>query len=278
MTKKWHYEDSNCITSVTPTICKLMKIAPPSCSDGDIIQSLIERAEVKQISQIEKCLLYAPDAIGTHLYKKYSDLFAGVLQHAPIEVSLCSVVPPKTPVCFASMFTGAMPDMHGIQEYKKPVLKCDTLFDALIRGGKKVAIVAVANSSIDCIFRDRKIDYFSEIYDEQVTSRAIQLIEANEHDFIVAYHQEYDDTLHKSTPESEEAIEAVKNHVDSFVKIAKYCELAWRKYDRLIMFTPDHGAHVDPDTGRGTHGKDIPEDMEICHFCNIASGNENNVS
>lgn len=272
MTKQRHYEVSNCITSVTPTICKLMKITPPFCSEGDVIQSLVEKTEVKRILQIEKCLLYAPDAIGKDLYKKHPCLFVDILQYAPIEVSLCSVVPPKTPVCFASMFTGAMPDIHGIQEYKKTILECDTLFDALIRGGKKIAIVAVANSSIDCIFRNRNIDYFSEIYDEQVTSRTIQLIEADEHDFIVAYHQEYDDTLHKSTPESKEAIQAVKNHVDSFVRIAKHYESAWGKYDRMIMFTPDHGAHIDSDTGTGTHGKDIPEDMEIYHFCNIASG------
>ena len=264
-----------CITSVTPTICKLMKINPPSYSDGEIIQSLVEKAELKAISQIEKCLLFAPDAIGTKLYKKYSGIFGDVIKYAPIEVFLRSVFPPKTPVCFASMFSGAMPNVHGIQEYKRPVLEGDTLFDTLIRGGKKVAIAAVANSSIDCIFRNRNIDYFSEIYDEQVTSKTIQLIEANEHDFIVAYHQEYDDALHKSTPESEVAIEAVKNHVASFVKIAKHCELAWGKYDRLIMFAPDHGAHIDPDTGRGAHGKDIPEDMEITHFYGIYHARRN---
>ena len=67
-----------------------------------------------------------------------------------------------------------------------------------------MAIVAVADSSIDRIFRNRNIDYFSEIYDKQVTSRTIQLIKANVHDFIVAYHQEYDDALHRSTPESKQ--------------------------------------------------------------------------
>ncbi|MBW8036027.1 MAG: hypothetical protein FVQ79_10455 [Planctomycetes bacterium] len=272
MKKNDPVNDLNCITSVTPTICKLMNVIPLSCSDGNIIQSLLEKAELKHISQIEKCLIYAPDAIGVNLHKKHPHIFTDILQHAPDQVKLCSVFPPKTPVCFASMFTGVMPDIHGIQKYKKPVLKCDTLFDALIRGGKKVAIVAVANSSIDCIFRNRNIDYFSEIYDKQVTSRAIQLIEANKHDVIVAYHQEYDDTLHKSTPESEAAIKAVKNHVDSFVKIAKHYEIAWEKYNRLIMFTPDHGAHIDPDTGKGTHGKDIPEDMEIYHYYNVANG------
>jgi predicted AlkP superfamily phosphohydrolase/phosphomutase len=70
-------------------------------------------------------------------------LFREVVSFAPIEISLQSVTPPKTPVCFASLFTGAAPDQHGIRKYEKPVLKCDTLFDALIRAGKRGAIVAV---------------------------------------------------------------------------------------------------------------------------------------
>jgi hypothetical protein len=37
------------------------------------------------------------------------------------------------------------------------VLACDTVFDALVRAGKKVAIVAVRDSSIDLIFRDLKL-------------------------------------------------------------------------------------------------------------------------
>jgi hypothetical protein len=269
MAKKWHLENIKNITCITPTICKLIKINPPFCSSGDIVQSLVEKMEAEGISQIRKCLFYAPDAIGTHFYKKHSNLFAELIQYAPIEVNLHSVFPPKTPVCFASMFSGAMPDVHGIREYRKPVLECDTIFDSLVRSDKKVAIAAVVNSSIACIFRNRNIDYFSEIYDEQVTNRTIQLIEANEHDFIVVYHQEYDDALHKSTPESETAMKAVKNHIESFVKMAKHCESAWGQYDRLITFAPDHGTHINPDTGKGTHGEDIPEDMEVTHFYGI---------
>src|SRR5258706_14345046 len=54
---------------------------------------------------------------------------------------------------------------HGIKRYERPVLSCDTIFDALARAGKKVAIVAVRDSSIDLIFRERPIDYFSPTYD-----------------------------------------------------------------------------------------------------------------
>ncbi len=171
------------------------------------------------------------------------------------------------------MFTGASPAVHGIQQYDKPVLKCDTIFDALIRAQKRVAIVAVEQSSIDLIFRVRDMSYFSETYDKQVTKRTVELVESSKYDFIVAYHQQYDDVLHETTPQSEQAIEAVKNHVSSFAEISSVCEQRWAKYNRLIAFTPDHGAHIDPETGNGTHGKDIPEDMEIYHFYNIASGN-----
>jgi len=117
-------------------------------------------------------------------------LFVGVERVAPIEVEMKSVLPTYTPVCFSSMFTGAQPDVHGIRKYEKPVLSCDTIFDAFARAGKKPAIVAVKNSSIDLVFRNRKIDYYSEEYDPQVEARALKLIETDNYDFILVYHQE----------------------------------------------------------------------------------------
>ena len=52
-----------------------------------------------------------------------------------------SMVPPVTPVCFASMYSGLLPEKHGIKEYIKPVLKCRTVFDVVSEKGKKCAIV-----------------------------------------------------------------------------------------------------------------------------------------
>ncbi len=260
----------DCITSITPSICRLMEVEPPCLADGDIIQPLLEYARSKRITRVERCLVYAPDAIGAAFYGKHSEMFIDVVRCAPLQVELCSVYPPKTPVCFASMFTGARPEVHGIRHYEKPVLVCDTLFDALVRAGKKVAIVTVADSSIDRIFRNRPLDYFSETYDEKVTARTMQLLDADEHDVIVAYHQEYDDTLHRTTPESEEAVAAARNHVRSFAALAEHFEAACKQYNRLLMFTPDHGGHIDPETGKGTHGSDIPEDMQIYHYYHVA--------
>jgi hypothetical protein len=167
------------------------------------------------------------------------------------------------------MFTGRPPASHGIRTYEKPVLRCETLFDRLVSAGKRVAIVAVRDSSIDRIFRGRAIDYFSERYDPEVTERTLRLLEEDRHDFVLAYHQEYDDTLHRTTPRSEEAVEALKKHVDAFVRLARAAHEHWAPYDRVLGFVPDHGAHVDPQTGKGTHGLDIPEDMEVRHFYGV---------
>lgn len=102
-------------------------------------------------------------------------------------------------------------------------MQCETLFDTLLRARKKVAIVAVAGSSIERIFRERDLDYFAESYDHQVTDRVRGLLEASSHDFIVAG-------------------------------------------------LTDHGARLDPVTGKGTHGDDIPADMEVNHFFGFAPG------
>ena len=262
----------NCITAVAGTVCELMGVEGPLDGCGEVIGEFLDLAHREGVGRVERCVVFAPDAIGTFMRRKYADLLDRVLEYAPVEVGLCSVVPPKTPVCFASMFTGAGPAVHGVMPHTRPVVRLDTVFDALVRGGRRVAITAVEGSSIDMIFREREIDYFSEDYDEGVLRRTVELIEGGEHDFILAYQQGYDDVLHRSGPETDEAIEAMGRHVASFVEIGRSWESAWRGYDRMIMFCPDHGGHFDAATGKGAHGDDVPADMEVTHFCGILKG------
>jgi len=254
------------ISFVTPTICGLFAVELPALAADRPIDRVMEVAGKAVSGPIERGLLYTPDAVGTVVYVENKALFEPVLRLASTEVPLLSVVPPKTPVCYASMFSGASPESHGIRSYVKKVLTCETLFDVMMRAGKKVAIAAVAGSSMDVLFRGRDIDYFSEPYDDEVTKRAVELVEADKHDLIIAYHQEYDDTLHEGDLRSPEALAAVRRHIGSFCHMVDACDSAWREYTRLIVFAPDHGAHLDPSTGKGTHGDSIPEDMEVTHF------------
>ena len=192
------------LRSLAPTICRLMQVAPPALAVSEPFTELLSRSD-----RVDKVLVYCPDAFGTHALERFPVLHERLRRASTHEIELSSIFPPKTPVCFASLFTGGTPEQHGIKRYERPVLSCDTVFDALARAGKKVAIVAVRDSSIDLIFRERPIDYFSPTYDPLVTSQALDLLKANQHDVIVVYHQEYDDLLHRTGPFSELATHAL---------------------------------------------------------------------
>ena len=219
---------------------------------------------------LENCLIIAQDAIGAHLWGSHENELSKILPLVPLRVPLRAVFPPVTPVCFASIFTGAQPGVHGIHSYTRPVLECDTLFDALARADKKVAIVSVENSSIDLIFRNRDIAYFSEADDKAVTERTLEVIWSDEYDVIVAYQADYDDNLHRTEPFSAICIEALGRHIQDFRKMAEAANLHWNDIGHVIAFAPDHGAHIDSTTGRGDHGLDIPEDMNIFHCYGIS--------
>jgi hypothetical protein len=269
----------DCLTSLTPTVCQLMGVPPPETTACSGLEHVAKAAgQIFGGKTVEKCLIFCPDAIGVHLWMHPELDFRQVLNAAPLQLPVRSVIPPKTPVCFASMFTGAPPEVHGIRRYERPVLSCDTMFDVLVRGNKRVAIVAVRDSSIDLIFRGRNLDYFSEPYDPDVRERTLQLVQQAEHDVIVAYQQEYDDTLHKTTPFSDACVRAAKNHLDAFAALAGAVRESWGQYRRALVFAPDHGAHIDPNSGHGDHGEDIPEDMHIFHCYGLDQPETSNAS
>ena len=156
----------NSICSITPTICNLLGIEPPAASDAEVLGEVTGGSRSPSPGAVTRCLVFSPDAIGTVLVRKYASLFGPVRQSAPIEVGLRSVIPPKTPVCYASMFTGAQPAVHGITKYVKRAPACETLFDVLAREGLSTAVAAVKDSSMDMIFRGAGVDQFTEAYDE----------------------------------------------------------------------------------------------------------------
>lgn len=245
------------LRSFAPTLCRALGVAPPA---------LASAAPFHEIAgTVRRALVYCPDAVGLHALERWPALHERLRRVATHEVEIRAMLPPKTPVCFATLFTGGTPEQHGIQSYDRPVLGCDTVFDALVRAGRRTAIVAVRDSSIDLIFRERAIDYHAMTYDPLVTACALDLMRAGEHDVLVAYHQEYDDLLHRTGPFSPLAARAAERHVESWEVLVEAAAACWRA-EYLLAFCPDHGGHAVPETGRGDHGEDRPEDMRLAHF------------
>ena len=257
-----------CITSVRATAQALAGIATETAIDAP--NPLVTALGEKKLSgrSVDRVVIYNPDAVALWLYQKYTDLFTNAALSSDLALPMRSVMPSVTPVCFASMYTGVMPEVHGIRKYEKPVLKTETLFDAYLAAGKRVAIVSTAGDSISKIFLEREMDYF--IYDtvEEVNRRAMELIDEDCFDLIVIYNGNYDGTMHKCGTESEQALTALRQNVVFYAELVEKIRTSWKGHNVFYGFCPDHGCH-EIDAECGSHGLDMPEDMNVIHFYGI---------
>ena len=215
----------------------------------------------------DRIVMYNPDAIAQWISQKYPGYLAQTRQYTDQEIYLSTVMPSVTPVCFGTMYTGAQPHVHGIQKYEKPVITIDTIFDRLIAAGKRVALITYGGCSLGQIYLKRNMDYYH--FDrggiEAVNAKAMEVILRDEHDFIVIYNGNYDKIMHKSGPESASALAELRVNDHVFGMISNLIKAHWGHHNTLVGFAMDHGCH-EIDGGCGSHGLDMPEDLNIVHF------------
>lgn len=239
----------------------------------------------------DRVFMYNPDAIACWIYQKYKAYFApletgcaaagGSLSKdagadkadaafkaggAPLMLEMRSVVPPKTPVCFASMYSGLTPEEHGIRKYEKPVLTVPTIFDALPAAGKKVAIVSTAGDSISLIFLNRPVDYFIYKTKQECNKKALELIREDTYDVIVLYNGDYDYWMHRVTPTGFMARRALRENISTYCTIRDAISTHWKQHRTALAFAPDHGCHAKFGIPPGDHGEESEHDMNIAHW------------
>lgn len=248
-----------CISSVCATVLKALNIELPEGIDSpnDELCALAENSD--------RVVLYNPDAIAWWLYEKYPDYFEKARTCSKKHVKLRSVMPCVTPVCFASMYSGLMPEKHGILKYEKPVLTVDTMFDYLIRAGKKAAIVSSSGDSISKIFLEREMDYFIYSTKHQVNMKAKKLIKEDKYDVIVIYNGDYDSNMHANGPEHKKSLKHLVKNINTYEQFVRLIEKTYADKKVFYGFCPDHGCH-EIDGSRGSHGLEMEEDMNVIHF------------
>ncbi len=213
----------------------------------------------------DRIFMYNPDAVAQWIYRKYPQLFKEAVNICDVEIPMQTVMPSVTPVCFGTMYTGAQPAVHGIQKYEKPVIRIQSIFDMLIAAGKKCAIVADTECSMSHIFNDRKMDYYFYNGYLQATAKAFELIKEDQYDMIVLYNGNYDSIMHKTGPESLEALSEARANTECFASLYYAIKENWKNHNTLLGFAMDHGCH-EIDGNCGSHGLDMPEDLNICHL------------
>ena len=270
---KDQYNVDYSIGDLTPTICEINNWQVPAQSGATPIPVVVDHAQrvFEGEGKNEKTFIYCPDAVGEIHRQHYPELLARVEKVAGIRLLSSGVMPSVTPVCFGTIFSGASPEVHGITHYTKPVLEVETLFDSAANAGKKVAIIAVNQCSIDMIFRKRKVDYYSMRTDARCREIAEKVLRTDDYDMIVCYSTDYDHLSHKTGCDSEESVTALKNCVQYFEDFARLTDEIWGKYNHTLVWAPDHGNHPISETS-GTHGTNTPEDMLVNHFYRITPG------
>ena len=266
------YNCDNSIGDLTPTVCTITGTRLPKQCVAETIAAIADQTTrvTGKIDGIEKVLIFCPDAAGEVQRQRFPDLFARVEKLAGFRFLSSAVMPSVTPVCFATIFSGAAPIEHGIRQYAKPVLSIETLFDVLAEAGKQVAIVSINTCSIDCIFRNRNIDYFSFRSDEASYEMTEKLIAEGKYDVIISYYTDYDSKSHKYGNWSNEAVDSLKTAVSYFEKLVDDTEIYWAANNRAVIWAPDHGNHMVDEKSAG-HGQNIADDMVVNHYYRIRS-------
>ena len=127
---------SICISSVKATALENAGIEIPEniAKPNPLISALKEKKIGKKA--VDRTVIYNPDAVALWVYQKYTEKFTAAALCSDLAVPMLSVMPSVTPVCFASMYTGVMPEIHGIKKYEKPDLTAKTIFVEFINAGK----------------------------------------------------------------------------------------------------------------------------------------------
>jgi hypothetical protein len=265
------------LDTVCAALAYAMGLEQPSLSvnKNEELSSYIDK--VFGGERADRLVMYNPDAIAQWIYEKYPEYLERVKKNSDKEIYLASVMPSVTPVCFGTMYTGAQPCVHGIQKYEKPVIRIDTLFDRAIAAGKRIALITYGKCSLSRIYLERDIDYyhFEEDGIEAVNAKAAEVILRDEHDIIVIYNGNYDAVMHKHGPESTQALAELRVNDHIFGMISDLIKDNWKHHNTLVGFAMDHGCH-EIDGGCGSHGLDMPEDINIVHlykgYSNKSSG------
>ncbi|MBR1968320.1 MAG: alkaline phosphatase family protein [Clostridia bacterium] len=264
MNKKETFNETS-LDTLCASLCYALNIEKPACANeaNPLLTEFIDKAFGGE--KADKIVMYNPDAVAEWIYLKYPQLVKEIKELSDIEVPMQTVMPSVTPVCFGTMYTGAQPSVHGIMKYEKPVITIDTIFDALIRAGKKPVIISQTDCSMSKIYLERNMDYF--IYDTigEVNAKAADVLINGDYDFIAIYNTNYDYVMHRHGPESLEALSELRYNSITYSMISNIIKNHYKDKNVLLGFAMDHGCHeIDGDLG--SHGLYMPEDINICHL------------
>lgn len=252
--------------SVAPTVCSVLGIRSPRKAEREPLPEVVE-----SLGPQRRLAVVVIDAFGSSTWdaaKTETPTFNAIANRHLLH--LRSVMPTITPVNFATMLTGASPDVHLIRA-REEELTHETIFDVLRREGRTSATAARALSSLGIL-----ISPFADLpgiaetnLDEDVCGLAVGAIEEGAN-LVWVQLLDVDEVGHSHGPFSLESIAACHG-ADTHLKYIT--RSAYQEGYGLIVLA-DHGQHPmvrENGSKVGTHGTLADEDVYVPFtWCNVS--------
>ena len=169
--------------------------------------------------------------------------------------------------------------IHGkAVELLSVFIQCADRDPVLFCGDREVTEIGLGGVA----FRGRDVDYYSfhgektgaadnalQRADRKAYELTLELIAKDEYDLIVCCMTDYDHQMRYLGPFSPEAAAQAHLAAKRFKGLQEAMDRYWKKYNRTLVFVPDHGGHYTDET-HGGHGSDLPEDMLVSHYYRIS--------
>lgn len=250
--------DSYDVRAVAPTVCKILGVRPPKMAN---VEPLLEVFETMGVQ--DRLAVVVVDAFGastwTQVRMETPTFNAFANRHL---LHLKAVMPTVTPVNFATMLTGAPPNVHLIRS-RDDELTLETIFDVLRSRGKTSATAARALSTLGILlspFADHP-GIAESNGDDEVSTLAVEAMKGHP-DLLWVQLLDVDDAGHKHGPMSSQGVAAAKRADIHLREMA--VEAFWQGYSLMVL--ADHGQHtVNGFDGSvtGTHGTVVDEDVYV---------------
>lgn len=253
---------------LTPTVCEIFGLRRPKpCEVGPLEEV------VQTIGQPRSMMVVVFDGFGTAAL--------GTLgESCPNFRSICdlhyreihAVPPPKTPVNFATMATGAAQNIHRIDKKTDP-LEVETIFDVFTESGLTTCVAGRQSGSPANLFlRFAKYAVIaSSNEDAEVLALVLKAIRDLKPRFILLQFLDIDNAGHKAGPFGTRARKAVFDTDRKLGSIMK----AMSDLEGAVMVLADHGQHevLAEEEGvwvkKGKHDGTRPEDFSTpLAWCN----------
>jgi hypothetical protein len=249
------------MTQLSPTVSTILHVRPPARAGAQPIAEL-----VRDLEGCNRLAIVVIDALGLATWSAFREstpCLNRLAQHHLL--TLHAVLPAITPVNFATMATGAQPQVHKVKT-RTDQITVETLFDVLREAGKSSAVAARTSSTLGILlarFADRPLLSTANL-DEEVLALALQLLAEDHADFLMVQLLDVDDAGHAHGPQSAASGAAVASSDRHLGVLAR--ELAARDYSLIVL--ADHGQHlaepIDNDPLHvGTHSGRLEADVLV---------------